>query len=404
MRYTTRLIGKDRVTARSRVGVMKASLSFTESRFDSGLVVVWVCLLMMNCLLSSPAAAAPAATSDSKPAAADTAWQTVLDASEPLDPPTEWAKKEPTQKEVARFHLRAAKSAAKGAAKARQFYTRFPDHPKAFRARVKECELLAVAAHLGDTRQKEQFESAQKALWNDPKLTDDDRFNIRSAGVQRIAYYLQFKGYFINLDDFEKSVRELRREFPKRDEPYELLLVLAKNRFWDDQMDKGRAGAEELAASNAPPSIVEDARSMLKRFARLGQPLAFKFTALDGREVDLEGMRGKVVLIDCWATWCPPCLREMPRVKAAYDRFHSKGFEVVGISSDDDREALEKFVKENRIPWPQYFDGKGELNAFALKFDVGGIPTIWLLDRKGVLRDLNAVNNLAGKIEMLLNE
>src|SRR5439155_9912412 len=143
MRYTTRLIGKDRVTARSRVGVMKASLSFTESRFDSGLVVVWVCLLMMNCLLSSPAAAAPAATSDSKPAAADTAWQTVLDASEPLDPPTEWAKKEPTQKEVARFHLRAAKSAAKGAAKARQFYTRFPDHPKAFRARVKECELLA---------------------------------------------------------------------------------------------------------------------------------------------------------------------------------------------------------------------------------------------------------------------
>ena len=359
---------------------------------------------MMNCVLPSPAAAAPAATSDSEPAAAETAWQTVLDASEPLDPPNQWAKQEPTQKEVARFHLRAAKSAAKAAAKARQFYTRFPGHPKAFRARVKECELLAVAAHLGDTRQEEQLESAQKALWNCPKLTDDDRFNIRSAGVQRIAYYLQFKGYFINLDDFEKSVRELRREFPKRDEPYELLLVLAKNRFWDDQMDKARAGAEELAASSAPPSIGEDARSMLKWFARLGQPLAFKFTALDGREVDLEGMRGKVVLIDCWATWCPPCLREMPQVKIAYDRFHSKGFEVVAISSDDDREALEKFVKENRIPWPQYFDGKGELNAFALKFDVGGIPTIWLLDRKGVLRDLNAVNNLAGKIEMLLNK
>jgi len=94
----------------------------------------------------------------------------------------------------------------------------------------------------------------------------------------------------------------------------------------------------------------------------------------------------------------------MPHVKAAYDRYHSKGFEVVGISSDDDREALAKFVKENRIPWSQYFDGKGELNQFALKFDVGGIPTIWLLDRKGVLRDLNAVNNLAGKIEMLLNK
>jgi thiol-disulfide isomerase/thioredoxin len=358
----------------------------------------------MQCCLPCPAATAPAATNDIKPTAADTAWQRVLDASEPLDPPNEWAKQEPTQKEVARFHLRAAKAAARAAAMSRQFFTRFPDHPKAFRARAKECELLAVAAHLGDTRQKQQLESAQQTLWSEPKLTDDDRFNLRSAGVQRIAYYLQFKGYVINLDDFEKSVRELRREFPKRDEPYELLLVLVKNRFWDDQMDKARAGAEELAGSSAPPSIVDEARSMLKRFARVGQPLAFKFTAVDGRAVDLEGLRGKVVLIDCWATWCPPCLREMPHVKAAHDRFHARGFEIVGISSDDDREALEKFVKENRIPWPQYFDGKGELNQFALRFDIGGIPTMWLLDRKGELRDLNAVKNLTGKIEKLLKE
>jgi thiol-disulfide isomerase/thioredoxin len=359
---------------------------------------------MMNNLLPSPVAAAPAAASESKPTAGDIAWQAVLDASEPLDPPKEWAKQEPKPKEVARFHLGAAKLAAKAAAKAHQFYTRFPDHPKAFRARVKECELLAVASHLGDARQREPLQSAQNALWKEPKLTDDDRFNIRSAGVQRIAYCLQFKGYIINLDEFEKSVRELRGEFPKRDEPYELLLVLAKNQFWDDQMDKARAEAAELAASSAPPSVVEEARSMLKRFERLGKPLAFKFTALDGREVDLERLPGKVVLIDCWATWCPPCLREMPHVKAAYDRFHSKGFEVVGISSDDDRAALEKFVKENRIPWPQYVDGKGELNQFALQFDVGGIPTLWLVDRNGGLRDLNAVKNLTGKIEKLLKE
>jgi len=383
---------------------MKSSPSVARSRVWSGRALLPISLLLMQCLILWPAASASAATGESKPTAADTAWQAVLDAGEPLDPPGEWAKQEPTQKEVLRFHLRAAKSAAKAAAKARQFFIRFPDHPKEFRARVKECELLAVAAHLGDTGQKEQLDSAQEALWNEPKLTDDDRFNIRSAGVQRIAYYLQFKGYIVSLDDFESSVRELRREFPKRDEPYELLMVLAKNRFWDDQMDKARPGVAELAASNAPSSVVEDARSMLKRFARLGQTLAFKFTALDGREVDLEAMRGKVVLIDCWATWCPPCLREMPHVKAAYDRVHSKGFEVVGISSDDDREALEKFVKENRIPWPQYFDGKGELNRFALQFDVGGIPTMWLLDRKGALRDLNAVKNLTGKIEKLLSE
>ena len=366
--------------------------------FSPEVLSVW--LLLIHCFLPWPALAA----TTSKPTAGDAAWQTVLDASEPLDPPNEWAKREPTQKEVARFHLRAAKTAAKSAAKAREFHARFADHPKAFRARVKECELLAVAMHLGDRDQKARLDSAQQALRNDPMLTDDDGFNIRSAGVQRIAYYLQFKGYVINLDDFDRSVRELRREFPKRDEPHELMLVLAKNRFWDDQMQKARAVAEELAASSAPSSVVEEARSMLKRFARLGQPLAFEFTALDGRGVDLKGMRGKVVLIDCWATWCAPCLREMPHVKAAYDRYHARGFEVVGISSDDDREALEKFVKVNRIPWAQYFDGKGELNRFASEFNVGGIPTMWLVDRKGVLRDLNAVNNLTGKIEKMLGE
>jgi len=383
---------------------MKPFPASTAWRLGFSPAVLSFCLLLIDCFLPWPAPAAEAATSNSKPTAADAAWQTLLDASEPLDPPNEWAKREPTQKEVARFHLRAAKAAAKSATSAREFYTRFADHPKAFRARVKECELLAVAAHLDDRGQKARLDSARQAVWNEPALTDDDRFNIRSAGVQRIAYYLQFKGYIINLDDFDRSVRELRREFPKRDEPHELMLVLAKNRFWDDQMQKARAVAEELATSGGPSSVVEEAGSMLKRFARLGQPLSFKFTALDGRSVDLEGMRGKVVLIDCWATWCAPCLREMPHVKAAYDRYHARGFEVVGISSDDDREALEKFVRDNRIPWPQYFDGKGELNRFASEFNVGGIPTMWLMDRRGVVRDLNAVSNLTGKIEKMLSE
>src|SRR6185503_9832697 len=120
---------------------MRPSSPLTASRMIRGLAVMSICLLLMNCVHPSRAATASATTNDKKPTAAEAAWQAVLDASEPLDPPNSWAKQEPTQKAVARFHLGAAKAAARAAAKARQFYSRYPDHPKAFRARVKECEL-----------------------------------------------------------------------------------------------------------------------------------------------------------------------------------------------------------------------------------------------------------------------
>ena len=90
----------------------------------------------------------------------------------------------------------------------------------------------------------------------------------------------------------------------------------------------------------------------------VGKPTPpLKFKALDGREVDLEKLRGKVVLLDFWATWCPPCLEAIPNVRAAYERFNKEGFEIVGVSFDADRQRLEDVVKRENIKWPQYFDG-----------------------------------------------
>src|SRR5471030_1254825 len=70
----------------------------------------------------------------------------------------------------------------------------------------------------------------------------------------------------------------------------------------------------------------------------LDKPLDLKFTAVDGKKVDLADMRGKVVLIDFWATWCPPCRAEVPDVVATYKKYHDQGFEVVGISLDQDKD------------------------------------------------------------------
>ncbi|HKS38443.1 MAG TPA: TlpA disulfide reductase family protein [Verrucomicrobiae bacterium] len=136
----------------------------------------------------------------------------------------------------------------------------------------------------------------------------------------------------------------------------------------------------------------------------LGKPFPMKFTAVDGRKVDLATMRGKVVLIDFWATWCGPCVKEIPNVKATYDKLHPKGFEIVGISFDEKKAALQGFVLKQQMPWPHYFDGLGWKNKYGTQFGIHSIPTMWLVDKKGNLRELSARSNLESKVQKLLEE
>jgi thiol-disulfide isomerase/thioredoxin len=136
--------------------------------------------------------------------------------------------------------------------------------------------------------------------------------------------------------------------------------------------------------------------------ADVGKPLDIKFKAVDGREVDLSKLKGKVVLIDFWATWCPPCVKEVPNVVAAYKKYHDKGFEIVGISFDQDKGALTKFVGAQKMTWPQYFDGKGWGNDYGKKYGINSIPRMWLVGKDGNLADLNARGSLEDKVAKLL--
>ena len=129
-----------------------------------------------------------------------------------------------------------------------------------------------------------------------------------------------------------------------------------------------------------------------------------KFKALDGREVDLEKLKGKVVLLDFWATWCPPCIEEIPHVRAAYERYNKEGFEIVGISFDAEKQRLEDVVKRESIRWPQYFDGGGRDAAPGKTFGIQHWPTMWLLDRNGVIRFISAGAGMDRKIAALLKE
>jgi thiol-disulfide isomerase/thioredoxin len=132
---------------------------------------------------------------------------------------------------------------------------------------------------------------------------------------------------------------------------------------------RARYGREEVASLERMSGLAQ----------LRGKPLNLKTQGIDGAEIDAEKLRGKVILLDFWATWCGPCVQDIPNLTALYDKYHEKGFEIIGLSHDADAEVVRKFSASKRMPWPECLH-KGDVLP---SFNPPGIPAAVLVNRKG---------------------
>jgi peroxiredoxin len=149
---------------------------------------------------------------------------------------------------------------------------------------------------------------------------------------------------------------------------------------------RGQAHLQSLTEHPEKP-VADMARQELLLLDARTTPFGLKFTALDGSEVDFAKLRGKVVAMYFWSTTNGNSTRAFDALKDLYSEYKKPGLEIVTVSFDKDvdREKVAKFVKDNRLPWPVYFDGQGAQNEFAPKLNVTRVPHLAVFDQKGML-------------------
>lgn len=167
------------------------------------------------------------------------------------------------------------------------------------------------------------------------------------------------------------------------------------------------ATAFESRKDERVTELVNQLRATGRRYGLVGKPMKVEGKTVDGKDFNLESMKGKVVLVDFWATWCGPCLQEMPHVREMYEGYHGKGFDVVGISLDEKKDVLVAFLTEEKIPWVQlYSESEGTTgwsNPIARHYGISGIPTAILIGADGNVVSLEARGaELTKQLEKLL--
>ena len=212
-----------------------------------------------------------------------------------------------------------------------------------------------------------------------PSLPDSDAFYIDKSDAGTLKQLQRIEAKFSDIDD--QQVADIRKRLPK------IVInglsgdALTQNKR-EDEAEKPLT-PDQLAVGKQVPEIVgED---------------------IDGEQMKLSDFRGKVVLIDFYGFWCPPCVAEIPKLRKLADEMKARSFVLLGVNSDGNRKDLPARIEKERMTWRSWWDGSG--GPIARRWNIRAWPTTYVIDHKGIIRHVNLRGDpLSKAVQKLVDE
>ena len=270
----------------------------------------------------------------------------------------------------------------------------------AFEARLRLVRLLDIRGGFQGS-EKARGEAAQMLEALEKSATPEQRAEVEFAKVTRLMRGAQ-KAPTAARAQLLSAARKFQADFPGDRRVAALLAEVAT--LFDGQPRIKTALLTDANALATDPGLKVRIADDLRRIDLLGSPIKLSFTSVQGKEFNVEEYRGRIVLIVFFADFSPPSTEALGRIQKSIAELPKGSVAAVGVNLDAKREALDAVMKASALTWPVAFDGKSWQGELVRSFGINALPTVWLLDKQGKLRSLNALEGTTEQVRQLLNE